>query len=196
MSGFHRRRRAVVAQWPAVPALALLWMLLWGGFTWANLLGGLAIGTVVVLAMPMPSIDFHGTVRPWRLVLLLARFHWDLVRASVQVATLAFDLGHTPRGAIIGVQLRSTNDLSMTLVAELSSLVPGSLVVEAHRLTGTLYLHVLDVDHAGGLDRVRADTRALEARVLRTIATTTDLEAVGLREPRSAAAGPATGGPT
>lgn len=183
MSGFHRRRRTVAAQWPAVPALALLWMLLWGEFSWANLFGGLAIGLLVVMVMPMPSIDFHGKVRPWRLLLLILRFHWDLVRASIQVSSLAFRFGYTPRGAIVGVRLRSSSDLSMTLVAELSSLVPGSLVVEAHRLTGTLYLHVLDVQYSGGIEKVRSDTRALEARVLRAIASNKELIAAGLREP-------------
>jgi multicomponent Na+:H+ antiporter subunit E len=71
----------------------------------------------------------------------------------------------------------------MTLTAELTSLVPGSLVVEAHRLTGMLYLHVLDVEQAGGVEQVRADTRALEARVLHAFASNDDLRAAGLYTP-------------
>jgi len=179
----HRRRVSVRRWrllWPGALFLAVMWMMLWGGLTWANLVGGLIVAVVVLLALPMPPAAFHGTVRPWRLLVLLARFHWDLVRASVQVAGLVLRFGHTPRGAIVGVRLRSDNDLFMTVVAELSSLVPGTLVVDAHRITGTLYLHVLDVDTSGGVEAVRHDTLALEARVLRALGSADDLAMLGL----------------
>jgi multicomponent Na+:H+ antiporter subunit E len=92
----------------------------------------------------------------------------------------------------------------MTITAELSSLVPGSLVIEAHRLTGMLYLHVLDLDAAGGADKVRQDTLDLEARVLRAFASNEELQAAGLyhlpgEAPVPAGAAPSgpstTGGP-
>ncbi|MEK8226242.1 monovalent cation/H+ antiporter complex subunit F [Oerskovia sp. M15] len=73
----------------------------------------------------------------------------------------------------------------MTITAELSSLVPGSLVIEAHRLTGMLYLHVLDLDAAGGADKVRQDALDLEARVLRAFASNDDLRAAGSTSTRA-----------
>ena len=48
------------------------------------------------------------------------------------------------------MQLRSQSDLFLTVTAQLCSLVPGSIVVEAHRLSGLLYIHVFDVSDAGG----------------------------------------------
>ncbi len=67
-----------------------------------------------------------------------------MVASSIGIVRLAFRFGHTPRSAIIRVQLRSHSDLYLTQTAELVSLVPGTIVVEARRATSTLYLHVLD----------------------------------------------------
>ena len=47
---------------------------------------------------------------------------------------------------MIGVQLRNESDFYLALTAELSTLVPGSVVVEALKNSGTLYIHVLDVE--------------------------------------------------
>jgi len=194
----HRRRSPVHRWrllWPAAPLLAVMWMLLWGAFTWGNLVGGLLVAAVVLLVLPMPPVAVRGPLRPWRLLVLLARFHWDLLRASLQVSVLVFRFGHVPRGAIIGVRLRSTDDLVITVVAELSSLVPGTLVVDAHRITGTLYLHVLDVEVSGGLDAVRRETLDLEARVLRALAPRDELVELGLvaEQPRRAPVAAGTG---
>ena len=180
----HRRRANLAAQWPTIIWLAIVWVLLWGEVSWGNIVAGLAIALIITVVMPLPAIAFHGRVRPLSLLALLLRFAVDLVIASVQVSLQAFRFGHTPRGAVVGVRLRSSSDLYLTLVAELSTLVPGSLVIEAHRLTGMLYLHVLDLDSYGGVDKVRDDVHALEARVLRALASEEELEAAGVARTR------------
>lgn len=176
----HPRRRAWFGQWPTILWLTVAWTMLWGDLTWANILGGLALGVVVTLVFPLPAIGFHVRVRPVSLLWLVAHFLWDLVRASFQVAFQALHVTRVPRGAVIGVRLRNPADLYLTVTAELSTLVPGSLVVEAHRLTGMLYLHVLDLEAYGGEEKVRADVLALEERVLYALASDEELENAGL----------------
>jgi multicomponent Na+:H+ antiporter subunit E len=184
----HRRRstfasgsfRRVTTQWRTVVWLTLVWVMLWGDLSWGNLVAGAAIGVVVLVLFPLPSIATRGALRPWPLLVLLGRFVVDLFTASFQVSALALDPRRTPRGAVVGVRLRNPSDIYMTMTSELTSLVPGSLVIEAHRLTGMLYLHVLDVDQAGGVEQVRADTLALEARILHAFASNDDLRAAGL----------------
>ena len=171
-------RRGV--QWWTVAWLAAVWVFLWGDVSWANVLAGVAIGLGVTLGFRMAPIAFHGRLHPWGLVVLVARFAADLVRASAEVSWLALRPGYTPRGALIEVRLRSHSDLYLTLTAELVSLVPGSLVVEANRLTGRLYLHVLDLAHSGGADSVRAHVLAQEARVLRALGSRDELAAAGV----------------
>ncbi|RXR25896.1 Na+/H+ antiporter subunit E [Oerskovia turbata] len=204
----HRRRgplaggwfSRLTAQWRTVVWLTVVWVMLWGDLSWGNVLAGVLLASLLITFMPLPSIATSGTARPWPLLVLVGRFVADLVVASFQVSMQAFRLHHTPHGAVVGVRLRNPSDIYMTITSELSSLVPGSLVIEAHRLTGMLYLHVLDLDAAGGADKVRQDTLDLEARVLRAFASNDDLKAAGLYHPRGgtpepAGATPSGGGP-
>lgn len=176
----HPRRRRLAAQWPTMLWLIAVWVLLWGDFTVGNVLAGAVIAVAVTGLLRMTPIVFHGRLRPWGLVVLVARFAWDLLHASVEVSWVALRPRHTPRGAVIGVQLRNHSDLYLTMTAELCSLVPGSLVVEAHRLTGMLYLHVLDVEQSGGVERARQNVLDQEERVLRAFASDDELREAGL----------------
>lgn len=166
--------------WVTFLWLTLVWVLLWGEVTVGNILAGLIVAAVVTMVFPLPPIDYEGTMRPLNIIKLFSRFLYDLTLASVQVAIQAFMFRTTPHGAIVRVKLRSNSDLYLTIVAELSCLVPGSIVIEAHRLTGTLYLHVLDLERYGGIDQVRNDVWELEARVMRAFASQAELNDAGV----------------
>src|SRR5690554_4990293 len=176
----HPRRRGFFRQWPTALWLAVVWTLLWGDLTVGNVLAGVVVGFVVTYAFLLPAIGFRVRVRPWPFLVLAGYFLSELTVASFQVAGQALNPRFTPRGAVIGVKLRNPADLYLTITAELSSLVPGSLVIEAHRLTGMLYLHVLDLEAHGGADKVRQHTLDLEARVLRAMASDDELARAGL----------------
>ena len=105
-------------------------------------------------------------VRPLRLGWLIAHFLADVVVASAQVAWITLQLHRQPRNAVIKVNLRTRSDLVLTVVAEMVSLVPGSLVVEARRSTSTLFLHVLNARDQAGVDEMRRQVLALERRVV------------------------------
>jgi len=181
--------RRLGSQWHALVLLTAVWVLLWGDLSWANVLAGAAIAVSVVTLFPLPPVDMHGTVRPWRALVLVGRFVADLFQASFEVAAKAFRPGPPPHGAIVAVRLRNPEDAYLTITAVMSSLVPGSLVVEARRATGVVYLHVLDVDAVGGPEAVRRDTLALEERVLRAFASDAVLQRCGLT-PEDAATAP------
>jgi multicomponent Na+:H+ antiporter subunit E len=184
----HPRRHRLAAQWPTIVWLVVVWVLLWGDLSLGNVLAGTVIAVLVTGLLRMTPIEFHGRLHPWGLVVLVTRFVWDLLHASVEVSWVALRPRHTPRGAVIGVQLRNHSDLYLTMTAELCSLVPGSLVVEAHRLTGMLYLHVLDVEQSGGVERARQNVLDQEERVLRAFASDAELREAGLEpHPRRAA---------
>lgn len=173
-------RAKVWTRWPMILWLAAVWVLLWGELTVANVLAGLVLGTVLMVFLPMPRVGFDG--RPWLpgIVVLVVRFAIDVVMASVQVARKALSFGAHPHGAVIRVRLRSHSDLLLTITAQLCSLVPGSIIVEAHRISGTLYVHVFDVDDAGGIDGARDHALAIERRVMYALATDTEIADAGL----------------
>ncbi|OIQ84871.1 putative monovalent cation/H+ antiporter subunit E [mine drainage metagenome] len=176
----HRRRRRLVVQVMAYTWMVAVWALLWGDLSVANVIVGMVLAFVITTVLPMPPIDFHGRVRPLGVLRVLGHLLVEVTRASFQVSRIALSPGPAPRGAVIGVHLRSHSDLYLTITAELASLVPGSLVIEAHRLTGMLYLHVLDAEAAGGIEAHRASVLLLEERVLRALASDDELERAAL----------------
>ena len=161
----------------AVAAIAVVWMLLWDQLSWGNLVNGLLVGLFVTIAFPLPSIQYAGSFRPLRYAMLIGRFLVDLVQSSWQVTRLA--LGpRTPRNAVIGVALRSRSDFYLTITAELVTLVPGSVVIEARRSTSMLYLHLIDVGRPGAIEAQRRDVLAVEERVVRALGSRAEIAAL------------------
>ncbi|MEV0197197.1 Na+/H+ antiporter subunit E [Nonomuraea sp. NPDC050691] len=176
-----RRRNRLIA----LTLLVTVWVLLWGSFTWANVISGLAVAAVVLAAFPLPPVTFAGRVHPLGMLRFAQRFLLDLVVSSLQVATLAFRIGHTPRNAIIAVPLKVRSDLNLTLTAEALCLVPGSIVIDVDRATGTLYVHVLGVRTRAEAERFRRSVWHLEARIIAAIGSDAErhLVSAGLQSP-------------
>ena len=146
--------------------LTLVWVALWGNVRPFTIVAGVVVGIVVCLVFPMPRLRMNLHVRPLWLGWLTVHFLADLVVASAQVVRTTLQFHRQPRNAVIEVDLRTHSDFVLTVVAEMVSLVPGSLVVEARRSTHTLFLHVLDAKDQTGVDRMRAQVFALERRVV------------------------------
>ncbi|MCD4524793.1 Na+/H+ antiporter subunit E [Nocardioides sp. cx-173] len=160
------RHRAV--QPLAVLWLVLVWLAMWGEVTPLLLVGGVVVAVLVCVVFPLPPVDLVSRVRPLLLLALTARFLFEVVRASAQVAGVV--VRRRPvRNAVVAVDLQSASDFTMTLVAAMLSLIPGSVVVEARRSTHTLYLHVLDVPDAASAEEFRRTALALEQRLLRAL---------------------------
>ena len=179
------RDRAVAAA-----VLVTVWMLLWGVFSWANLISGLVVSAVVLAVFPLPPVTFAGRPRPLGLVRLGSRFLTDLVVASAQLAVLAFRFGHQPRSAIIRVPLRVPSDLVLTLTGEAVSLVPGSLIVDTDQASTTLYIHVINVSDRDAVEDFRRNVYETEARIVRAIGS--DAEIGMLDRPVPAGTGEST----
>jgi multicomponent Na+:H+ antiporter subunit E len=69
------------------------------------------------------------------------------------------------------VQLRTRSDLYLTLVAVQVALVPGSVVIEARRRAGVLFVHDVDAVDAVTLEEQRRAVLAIERRLVRAIGT-------------------------
>ncbi|MGY1453654.1 Na+/H+ antiporter subunit E [Streptomyces sp. SS8] len=176
-TGAGRPKRRPALQWPFITWLVVVWVLLWGDLSFANVFSGLAVAVLVSLVFPLPPIAFAGRVRPLPLARLVLRFCYDLVTASLEVAARALDPRHKPVNSVIAVRLRSRSDLYLTLTAELLTLVPGSVVLEADRDSGTLHLHVLGANDETGMARARETALAQEERLVRALASDSELAA-------------------
>jgi multicomponent Na+:H+ antiporter subunit E len=157
---------------------AVIWVLLWGDLSLANLVSGFLLGLLITWVFPLPPIDFHGRFRLWPHTKLIAILLFDLVRSSFVVAAQAFHFGHTMRNAVVRVDLRTHSDLYLTLTSELVSLVPGSLVMEARRQESVVYLHVMDVRSPADIAHARRMVLQAEERVVRSFGSDDEVAAL------------------
>lgn len=159
----------------AVIALAVVWVLLWDRITLGNVVNGLIVGLVVTQIFPLPSVQYFGRVHPWRVLMLIGRFLVDLVAAAVEIAIAVVSPRPNRGGAIVEVQLRTRSEFYMTIISAIVSLVPGSIVVEARRRAGILYVHGFEVTTPEALEDLRQDVLDIETRVVRAIGTAEEI---------------------
>ena len=165
-------------QLPLLVWLVVVWILLWGTWSWANLLSGLAVALVVTLLLPLPPVVGGTRLRPVPLIRFVGHFLADLVVSGAQVAWRAIGPGGVRRGAIVRVQLRADSDLLLTMVAETISLVPGSLVLDLDREERLIAVHLLHVTDLADVDRQKRDVLATEDRIVRAFGTAADIAAL------------------
>lgn len=145
--------------------LVLVWVALWGNLSWVNVLSGLAVGAAILVLFPLPPLMSTVRLRPAATLVLVGRFLVELVTASIGVALLALRPRPITAGSLVDVRLHLEDDLRRTLVAEMTSLVPGTVVIDLDPGSGIMTIHVLDVVDRAGLDREVAKIAALERRV-------------------------------
>ncbi|GAA3429734.1 Na+/H+ antiporter subunit E [Streptosporangium sandarakinum] len=155
--------------------LTVVWLLLWGELSVANVLGGLLAALAVVWLLPLPARKPALRIHPARLLVFLAVFATDLVISSARVAFWALRFGTVPPMEIVEVRLRTSSEVMAVLAVVALSALPGSLVLEARLADGELVLHVLGLtgDVQG---TTRADVAKLEARIVAAFGTTADRE--------------------
>ena len=172
---WHRIRH----QLPLLLWLVLVWILLRGTWSWANLISGTVVAVVVTSLLPLPPVVGGVRVHGVRLLRLLGYFVVDLVVSAAQVAWLTLRPGGISRSAILTIPLRTDSDLLLTIVAETVTLVPGSIVIDLDREEKTLILHVLNVDDESDVEKRRASVLAQEERVVRALGSDRDIAALG-----------------
>jgi multicomponent Na+:H+ antiporter subunit E len=149
----------------------LLWVLLWGGASAANVLGGAVVGAVVLTVARLPrraSADDAVHVAPLATLRFGAFVLVKLVEANL---VLAWEI-ITPRNRIntgvVEVPLRTGSDLAMMVVANVITLTPGTVTLEVAGEPPVLYVNVL---HLHDLDRVRRDLLRIEELSVRAFGT-------------------------
>lgn len=148
-------------------ALSLVWVMLWGTVTPGTIVMAVAVATFVLAVFPMPRVASRIRIRPLPLLWLMLLFTYHLVTASFQVGWMAVRPRGVSRGSVIRVPLSDPDDLRRTIVAEMTSLVPGTVVIDLLPERSELVIHVLD--HCDQERRVREieTVLRLESRVAR-----------------------------
>lgn len=165
----------------AVVLLTATWMLLWGHLKWLDLLGGVLVSVLVCLLFPLPRLELRLVLRPVAFARLVVTFLVDLVVASASVAWAVFTSRRSPGGTVFEVPLRSTDELFVATTAGMTTLVPGSVVLDLDREVGTLLVHGFRVHTPEQQQEFREQVWRQEELLLRALDP--DVEEVMARDP-------------
>jgi multicomponent Na+:H+ antiporter subunit E len=163
----HRMR----ARLPSVVWLTIVWVLLWGTFTPASIVGGVLVALLVTALFRLPLSSERLPVRPVRLLGLLAYLAYDLVVSGAEVSWQALRYGPGARAAIIEVPLLSTSDRVVTVMANALALTPGSMALQIDPDHDVWYVYSLGPRDHGGVQRARRRTLDIQRRVLAALGT-------------------------
>ncbi|MBO0980360.1 Na+/H+ antiporter subunit E [Microbacterium sp. SD291] len=161
--------RDIRVQLPFLAWLIVLWMLLWAQFTVLSFLTGLVVAVFVTRVFRLPTVELSGRINLWYAALFVVQFVFAVVHGALVVTAQVLDFRRQPGAAIIAVPLRYADDLLMTHVSVVSSLIPGSLVVESDRDRRIVYLHVIGVRSRADVERQRAGVLRWEQRIVRAL---------------------------
>ena len=125
--------------------LILVWVLLWGTISAANILSGLAIALMITLWLPLLPVPVEGRLHPLPLLRLVVTVAYYLLVSSVQVAALALRPGPPPLTAVLRAHVAVKSDLVLALAVNIINLTPGTVVLEIDQARRMIYVHVLDV---------------------------------------------------
>ncbi|PID54593.1 MAG: hypothetical protein CSA58_02645 [Micrococcales bacterium] len=157
---------------------AVLWVLLWGEVSWANIAGGLAAGSVTLMLTKMPPTVDHLKLQPVAAVAYGARFVIDLILASVQVARQVFWPIDRLRPGIIEVPMHTTDELVLTFVANTITLTPGTMTIDMDTAGARLFVHALHLDPQTGVQEVIDSAHTYERHTARCLRRDLDTEVI------------------
>jgi multicomponent Na+:H+ antiporter subunit E len=153
--------RAAVLGW-----LVLVWVLLWGEFSAANVLSGLAVAAGIVYLLPLPPVPIGGWIHPLSTLRLIGWVAWSLLLSSLQVAWLAVRPGPPPRTAVLRAHLELKSDLVLALAVNIINLIPGSIVLEIDQERRLIYAHVIDISSERAVQRFYTQVAQVQRKLI------------------------------
>ena len=144
--------------------LALAWVAVSGDLSGSNLLAGFVFGYVIlgISLRSIPAVRAYLRRVP-NLIRFLVYFIGEMIRANIKVAWDVVTPTDYMRPAVIAYPLTASNDIEITILANLISLTPGSLALDVSSDRKTLYVHLMYFDDEAS---ALAELRDFEARVL------------------------------
>ena len=158
LTGARHRFRPTFILW-----LTIMWCLLMGEVTWANVFGGMLVGLGIVFLLPLPAMPISELNVSWgRLIRYMFIWTGELLWASVKVGWIAIRPGEKPKNAILRGPMRVENELVLSFAVVLYNLQPGGTVAEIDIANRMLTVHVLEATTQADIDREVANLVSLE----------------------------------
>ncbi|MCT1684065.1 Na+/H+ antiporter subunit E [Corynebacterium appendicis] len=147
--------------------MTLMWILLMGEITWANVVAGAGLGLAITMLLPLPKLPTGGvSVDLPKLVVFLIRWVGELLVAAVQVSWLAIRPADPPKSAIFKVPMRLNSELALYFATCAYNLQPGGCVTDIDLANRTWTIHVLSAGTQKDVEKALADVDKLERSMI------------------------------
>lgn len=145
----------------SVLAVTIIWTLAWGSVSFANVLGGAAVGVLLLAITP----DSTGGLRSWnsplRPLAALRFLGYVVVQVVKSNGVLSREVITRHSGintGVIAVPLPECSDGLITLITNTMALTPGTMPLQVDRNPTVLYIHILQLSD---IEAARRDAQHL-----------------------------------
>jgi len=121
--------------------LTLIWIALTGAFTYINLIIGFAISYFVLWIISRSSEDKRYFTIGFKVVGFFFYFLYEMLKANWQVAYEVMTSNLHMKPGIVKMELEAKTDVEITLLSNLISLTPGTLVIDVSDDRKVMYIH-------------------------------------------------------
>jgi multicomponent Na+:H+ antiporter subunit E len=136
--------------------LTLIWVALTGTFTYINLLIGFVISYFVLWIISRNSEDKRYFTIAFKIIGFFFFFLYEMVKANLQVAYEVMTSHLHMKPGIVKIELEAKTDLEITLLSNLISLTPGTLVLDVSDDRRVMYVHGMYLeDKAKFIDSIK-----------------------------------------
>jgi len=148
--------------------MTFVWVMLWGTFSIANVVGGLIVSILISVLLPLPRVPVEGRVHLLSAVRLGVVIFVESIRSTIAVAWLAIRPAPPPVTGVLRVRLTIKSDLVLTLWTDIMNNIPGTMVLEIDQTRRIMYLHVLDVSTDRAVSDFYRSARLIERLLIET----------------------------
>lgn len=149
--------------------LALIWAAITGTFTIGSVSVGFFLGYIIIwIASPViDPDDYHKKL--WLILALILYFLKELFVSSLRVAKDVLTPGEfRMKSGVVAVPLDVKSDFSITFLANMISLTPGTLSLDVSEDRSKLFIHAMYIDN-DDVESVRKEIKSgMENKVLST----------------------------
>lgn len=125
--------------------LAFLWMFFEGSMDATTFIVGYLLGLAIVFFMRRFYSSRFYVYRLYAILKLLIIFLKELLLSNLAVLKVVFQPKLNIQPGIFALETKLEKDWEITLLANLITLTPGTLVVDVSEDNKTLYVHAMDI---------------------------------------------------
>jgi multicomponent Na+:H+ antiporter subunit E len=164
--------------------LAVAWVVLWDRPSVANMLAGLVVAALILVAVPLRPVapEKRRRVRPGALARLIAAALHDVVSSNWAVFRLILGPRRQLRTGVVACPMRTPSAKVLSTVSNILALSPDTTAVQATNDPPTLYVHCLLLHDIHHLDDVRRKVAHLEAAVIAALGTAAERDALDVAQ--------------